>query len=58
MYYKIFCVDEVFVNKLWYDKIRTIRAFQIFSKICGDIRGSRCTTGVVDTSGKWKKSSS
>jgi hypothetical protein len=31
--------------------------FRIFSKICGDIRGSRCTTGVNDTGGKWKKSS-
>ncbi len=28
--------------------------FQIFSKICGDIRSSRCTTGVVDIGGKWK----
>jgi hypothetical protein len=27
-------------------------------KIRGDIRGSRCTTGVNDTGGKWKKSSS
>jgi hypothetical protein len=26
-------------------------------KILGDIRSSRCTNGVVDTSGKWKKSS-
>jgi hypothetical protein len=31
--------------------------FQIFSKIRGDIRSSKCTTGVVDTGGKWKKSS-
>jgi len=31
--------------------------FQIFSKICGDIRSSGCTTGVVDTGGKRKKSS-
>jgi hypothetical protein len=31
--------------------------FQIFSKLCGDIRSSRSTTGVVDTSDKWKKSS-
>jgi hypothetical protein len=31
--------------------------FRIFSKIRGDIRSSMCTTGVVDTSGKWKKSS-
>ncbi len=30
--------------------------FQIFLIICGDIRSSRCTTGVVDTGGKWKKS--
>jgi hypothetical protein len=31
--------------------------FQNFSKILRDTRSSRCTTGVVDTSGKWKKSS-
>jgi hypothetical protein len=31
--------------------------FQIFPKICGDIRSSRCSTGVNDTGGKWKKSS-
>jgi hypothetical protein len=31
--------------------------FQIFSKIRGDICSSSCTTGVVDTNGKWKKSS-
>ena len=30
---------------------------RIFSKIRGDIGSSRCTTGVVDTGGKWKKSS-
>ncbi len=35
-----------------------VRPFRIFSKIRGDIRGSRCTTGVNDTGGKWKKSSS
>ncbi len=29
--------------------------FQIFLKICWDIRSSRCTTGVNDTGGKWKK---
>jgi hypothetical protein len=28
--------------------------FQIFLKIRGDIRSSRCTTSVVDTGGKWK----
>ena len=31
--------------------------FQIFSKIRGDIRSSRFATGVLDTGGKWKKSS-
>ncbi len=31
--------------------------FRIFSKIRGDICSSRCTTGVVDTGDKWKKSS-
>jgi hypothetical protein len=31
--------------------------FQIVLIICGDIHSSRCTTGVVDTGGKWKKSS-
>ncbi len=35
-----------------------VRPFRIFSKIPGDIHGSRCTTGVNDTGGKWKKSSS
>ncbi len=34
-----------------------IGPFRIFSKIRGDIRSSRCTTGVVDTGGKWEKSS-
>jgi hypothetical protein len=34
----------------------TIRAVSNFSKICGDIRSSRCTPGVVDTDGKWKNS--
>jgi hypothetical protein len=34
-----------------------IEPFRIFSKIRGDIRSSRCTTGVADTGGKWQKSS-
>ncbi len=33
-----------------------LEPFQIFC-FFGDIRSSRCTTGVVDTGGKWKKSS-
>ncbi len=32
----------------------TIRAVWVFLKICGDIRSSRRTTGVIDTGGKWK----
>ncbi len=28
--------------------------FQIFAKICGDIRSSRCTPGEIDTGGKRK----
>ncbi len=35
----------------------TIRVVLNFLKIRGDVRSSRCTTGVVDTGGKWKKSS-
>ncbi len=30
-----------------------IRPFRIFSKIRGDVCGSRCTTGVIDTDGKF-----
>jgi hypothetical protein len=30
-----------------------LRSFQIFSKIHGDIRNSRCTTGINDTGGKF-----
>ncbi len=33
-----------------------IGPFRIFSKIRGDFHSSRCTTGVVDIGGKWKKS--
>jgi hypothetical protein len=29
------------------------RPFRIFSKILGDIRDSRCTTGINDTGGKF-----
>jgi hypothetical protein len=34
-----------------------LRSFRILSKIRRDVLSSRCTTGVVDTGGKWKKSS-
>jgi hypothetical protein len=32
-----------------------LRAFRIFSNICGDICKSRCTTGINDTGGKFAK---
>jgi hypothetical protein len=46
---------NVFAQK--YDEIRRLdgipfRPFQIFSKIPGDIRESRCTIGINDTGGK------
>jgi hypothetical protein len=31
----------------------TLGSFQIFLKICGDIRKCRCTTGIKDTRGKF-----
>jgi hypothetical protein len=34
-------------------QIIPFRPFRIFSKIRGDIRESRCTTGINDTSGKF-----
>ncbi len=34
-----------------------IKAISNFSKTCGDIHSSRYTTSVIDTGGKWKKSS-
>jgi hypothetical protein len=37
--------------------ITPLGSFKIFPKICGDIRSSKCTTSVIDTGGKWKKSS-
>jgi hypothetical protein len=38
--------------------IMPIGPFQIFLKIRGDLCSSRFPTGVVDTGGKWQKSSS
>ncbi len=35
----------------------SLTPFRIFSKIRENIRTSRCTTGAVDTVGRWKKSS-
>ncbi len=46
-----------FMNQVPQAPEYTIRAVSNFSKIRGYIRSSRCTTGVVDTGGKWKKSS-
>jgi hypothetical protein len=38
---------------LFYSKAKILGSFQIFLKIPGDIRTSRCTTGINDTSGKF-----
>jgi hypothetical protein len=36
-----------------YPRVFQFRPFRIFSKIHGDIRDSRCTTGINDTAGKF-----
>ncbi len=54
---------EIFEFRLFHESVSSkllsipLGLFRIFSKIRGDIRSSRCTTGVVDTGGNWKKSS-
>jgi hypothetical protein len=54
-----FRLQDFFMNEFQNPKALSIPSwsFRIFSKIRGDIRSSRCTTGVVDIGGKWKKSS-
>jgi hypothetical protein len=56
--------SSFFMNQFLPSPEYPIRAFEIFKKICGNIRSSRCTTsvvadsggkfttGVIDTSGK------
>jgi hypothetical protein len=41
----------------FYESVSPIRAVSNFFEIRGDIHSSRCNTGVIDTGGKWKKSS-
>jgi hypothetical protein len=55
--HEIFCFSFFHESVSPKPLIIPIGLFQIFFKIRGDIRSSRCTTGVVDTGGKWKKSS-
>jgi hypothetical protein len=55
-------VSNFFENSRRYSQLKVhliipLGPFRIFSKIGGDICSSSCTTGVVDTGGKWKKSS-
>jgi hypothetical protein len=51
-------VSQIFASGFFHESpspkplIITLRSFRIFSKIRGDIRKSRCTTGVNDTGGK------
>jgi hypothetical protein len=52
-------VSEIFCFRFFHESpspkplIITLESFRIFSKIRGDIRKSRCTTGVNDTGGKF-----
>jgi hypothetical protein len=39
-----------FASGFFHESVSPLGTFQIFSKICGDIRKSRCTTDVNDTS--------
>jgi hypothetical protein len=49
--------QEIFAFRFFSPLSIPLGSFQIFSKICRGIHSSRCTTGVVYTCGKWKKSS-
>ncbi len=52
-------VTRFFASGLFHESVSTqpqsipVGPFQIFSKIRGDIRKSRCTTGINDTGGKF-----
>jgi hypothetical protein len=56
-------LNEIFDFCFFHDSVSPkplsvpLRPFRIFSKIRRYIRSSRCTTGVLDTGGKWTKSS-
>ncbi len=56
---KVQC-HEIFAAGFFYESVSPqpqsvlLGPFRIFSKIRGDIRSSRLTTGVADTGGKWK----
>ncbi len=46
--------SNVFTNLRRYSQIKVHhRCVQMFSQLCGDMPRSRCTTGVVDTRGKF-----
>jgi hypothetical protein len=53
--HEIFHFRYFFMNQFPPTPQYPTRAVSNFSKICGDICSSRCTTSVVDTSEKWKK---
>ena len=54
--HEIFCFRFLFMNHLPLKALtQLIVSFQIFPKICRDIGSTRCTSGVVDTGGKWKR---
>jgi hypothetical protein len=51
--------DTIFVASAFFYKssspkpLKIVSVFKIFSQICGDIRKSRCTTGIKDTGEKF-----
>ncbi len=56
-------VRRFFASGFFHESVSTkpliipLGPFRFFSKISGDIRSTRVAAGVVDTGGKWKKSS-
>ncbi len=51
--YEIFCFRFFHESSSPNSLKITLGSFQIFSKICGDMRKSRCTTGINNTGGKF-----
>jgi hypothetical protein len=56
MHFKGQC-HEIFDFRVFRESVslKSLRPFRFFSKIRENIRTSRCTTGAVDTVGRWKK---
>ncbi len=50
-FHEIFCFGFFRESSSPKPLLKALGSFQIFSKICGDICKSRCTTGINDTGG-------